>query len=467
VTPTPRCSIVIPVHGRAGLTRRCLDALLAEPELVRGEAEAIVVDDGSPDDTRALLARYGDAIRVHARDAAGGFATACNEGAVLARGELLLLLNNDTLGEPGWLGALLAAADAHPADVVLGAKLLFPDGSVQHAGVTIGRDELPRNLYAGFPGDHPAACRSRAVQAVTGACMLIRRAAWEQAGGFDAGYRNGLEDVDLCLRLGALGHGVRCVHDSVLVHLESPTRGRRSPDIDAGVARYRARWGGRVRPDDLDHYAADGLLRVHYGDLHPVRLTVSAELATVNDRGDERERLLARRGAQVAALLRETVRQSAELTCLAGAEAGVSPVLGYRALVERVRRVVGEAIPVGETVAVVSRGDDELVDLGERTGWHFPQDEEGEYAGHHPADSAAAIAQLEALRARGARWLVVPSTASWWLEHYDGLARHLAERAALTTADQDTCLVYALAGVEDGEPGFALATGGDADGADR
>jgi GT2 family glycosyltransferase len=499
-------AIVIPVHGRSALTRRCLDGLLAEP--AARAAQIVVVDDGSRDDTAAVLAGYGAAIRVHVRERAGGFATACNEGAELTDAPLLVFLNNDTLGEPGWLATLLADAGAHPEAAAIGAKLLFPDGSVQHAGVAIGRDGLPRHLYAGFPAEHPAVSRSRAFQAVTGACLLVRRTAWEQAGGFDAGYHNGLEDTDLCLRLGALGHGVRCCHESVLVHLESPTRGRRGPDIDAGVARFRARWGEHVRPDDLEHFAADGLLRVDYTDTHPVRLTVSPLLAAVNDREEERERLLVRRAAQVNELLRETVRLSVELAAVeapaeaavsagpaaAGwsaatgaradhtallhraqaieaqisalqreladafpdaplAQAGASPLLAYRQLVERLRRRVREAVPAGATVMVISRGDDELVDLDDRAAWHFPQSEHGEYRGHHPADSGEAIAHLEDLRARGGTHLVVPSTAYWWLDHYEDFARHLTDRYRAIVRDADTCLVYELAqtGAGDGD----------------
>lgn len=499
-----RCSIVIPVHGRAALTRACLDGLLADPGLT-ADVEVVVVDDGSPDDTHALLAQFGTAIRVHTRDTAGGFATACNEGAACARGGLLLFLNNDTAGAPGWLGALLAEADAHPEAAALGAKLLFPDGTVQHAGVAIGRDGLPRHIYAGFPAAHPAVNRSRAFQAVTGACLLVRRSAWDEAGGFDPGYRNGLEDVDLCLRLGELGHAVRCCHESVLTHLESPTRGRRSPDIDAGVARFRASWGDRVRPDDLEHFAADGLLRVDYADTHPVRLTVSPELAAVNDRGDELERLLVRRAGQVNELLRETVRLSVELAGLerpaspaplsaraatlperlthaellrrsrkleedvAGlqqqlivafpdaplAHAGAGPLLDYRQLAGRLRRVVRDAVPAGATVLVVSRGDDELVDLDDRAVWHFPRDADGEYRGHHPRDSVEAIAHLEELRAGGGEFLVFPQTAFWWLDHYGDFARHLEDRYRPVARDVETCIVYELTG------------GGAHDGADR
>ena len=492
-------SIVIPVHDHAALTRGCLDGLLAEPGIER--AEVVVVDDGSSDRTAELLAGYGEAIRVLHREQAGGFATACNEGAALARGRLLLFLNNDTLGRRGWLLALLADAAAHPEAAAVGAKLLYPDGSVQHAGVAIGRDGLPRHLYAGFPADHAAVSRSRAFQAVTGACLLVRRELWRQLGGFDAGYRNGLEDIDLCLRLGELGHDVRCCHEAVLVHLESPTRGRRSKEIDEGVARFRARWGDRVRPDDLEHFAADGLLRLDYGETHPVRLTVDPLLAAVDDRRDAVERLLVRRAGQVHELLQETVRLSVALAGVEQrgaapvppsrtpaarathaqllrracrvehdvaalqqqlvasfpdaplAEIGAGPLLAYRQLTARLRRVVRDAVPAGATVMVVSRGDDELVDLGGRDAWHFPRSADGEYRGHHPRDSAEAIAHLEELRAGGGEYLVVPRTAFWWLDHYDGFARHLERRYRSIVRRADTCVVYALAGEGGGDGG--------------
>src|SRR6185436_19309609 len=103
-------------------------------------------------------------------------------------------------------------------------KLLYPDGSVQHAGVVIGRDRWPHHLYAGFPGEHPAVQRGRPVSAVTAACMLIHRRDFAALGGFDGAYRNGYEDFDLCLRLREEGREVRYCPRSVLYHLESVTR---------------------------------------------------------------------------------------------------------------------------------------------------------------------------------------------------------------------------------------------------
>lgn len=113
--------------------------------------------------------------------------------------------------------------------------------------------------------------------------------------------------------------------------------------------------------------------------------------------------------------------------------------------VERIRGVVRAGVPEGATVAVVSRGDEELVDLPGREGWHIPQVEGGVYAGHHPADSAAAIAQLEELRERGADFLLIPCTAFWWVDHYQGFRRHLEAQHRLVAFHEDLCLLFALA----------------------
>jgi hypothetical protein len=116
----------------------------------------------------------------------------------------------------------------------------------------------------------------------------------------------------------------------------------------------------------------------------------------------------------------------------------------YCRLVERVRQVVADLVPHGATVAVVSRGDDDLLRLNGRRAGHFPQREDGVYLGYHPADSAGAIAHLEALRARGVRYLVFPRTAFWWLEHYADFRRHLEQRYRVAVRDESTCVIFAL-----------------------
>ncbi len=481
----PRCSIVIPVHDRAGLTRRCLAAILADPP--RTSFEIVVVDDASADETAAVLAEQPDPVRSLRRAQNGGFAVACNDGAGAARGELLLFLNNDTEPQPGWLDALVDHADAHPQAAAVGAKLLFPDGSVQHAGVVICQDGRPRHIYAGFRADHPAVQRPRAYQAVTAACMLVRRPDFERTGGFDPAFRNALEDVDLCLRLRAAGSEVHYCPTSVVVHLESASRGRGSTNVQHNFDLFRDRWAETVQRDDLRHYVEDGLLRINYRDTYPLAFQVSPELATASPGGPEAD-LIEEQQRHISDLLREVVRLTAhvaelELKSRAGgdpqrrletnlgspmrvsvrtAEAiemqildlqrrladasngfTASETLGYRKLLSDIHEMVDESVPEDATVLVISRGDDQALRLGARRAWHFPQDGDGTYAGRYPKDSDEAVAHLEALRTQGAQYLLVPSTSAWWLDHYDGFARHLRDHY-LPLAERPECALYSL-----------------------
>jgi len=118
----------------------------------------------------------------------------------------------------------------------------------------------------------------------------------------------------------------------------------------------------------------------------------------------------------------------------------------YQSMIGRLREVVHRVIPPGATALVASRGDEECVRFREIRAWHFPRDQEGHYAGHHPAESAAAIAQLEALRKLGAQFLVLPDTARWWLDHYQGFRRHLEARYRLAADEKKTCVVFDLNG---------------------
>jgi hypothetical protein len=99
----------------------------------------------------------------------------------------------------------------------------------------------------------------------------------------------------------------------------------------------------------------------------------------------------------------------------------------YATLVRRVLATVDEVVPEGAIVLVASRGDDALLELAGRYGWHFPQADDGVYAGHYPADDGELIGQLEELRARGADYVVLPRTAFWWLDWYPSLRSRLDE----------------------------------------
>jgi GT2 family glycosyltransferase len=117
---------------------------------------------------------------------------------------------------------------------------------------------------------------------------------------------------------------------------------------------------------------------------------------------------------------------------------------GYRELVAGIRRFVAEALPPGATVAVISKGDVELLELEGRRAWHFPEGEDGTYAGHYPADSRACIAELERLRSKGAEFLLIPATARWWLRHYTQFAEHLHTHYGVLGDEQAPATIVSL-----------------------
>ena len=184
-----------------------------------------------------------------------GFAVACNQGAAAAEGEYLVFLNNDTEPQPGWLEPLVGTADAHSTVGAVGSQLLFPDGRLQHAGVWIvdnkvhGFLEGQHRWHGEAPAARPEAAVACAVQAVTAAAMLVRASAFEAVGGFDEGYWNGNEDIDLCLKLGAAGWQIVYQPASVVVHLESASGPERWAKVTDNIRRFTAQWRGRVTPD--------------------------------------------------------------------------------------------------------------------------------------------------------------------------------------------------------------------------
>ncbi|MGE3979361.1 MAG: glycosyltransferase [Nitrospira sp.] len=251
------CSIVMPVWNRVELTKDCLTALAGLKD--QPEYELIIVDNGSTDGTTDFLRQLSGDVRIIVNEENLGFAKACNQGAAAAWGKYLVFLNNDTIPQPGWLAALAAEVDGHAEVGIVGSKLLYPDGTVQHAGVV--RDcarRLPYHIYKGFAASHPAVNQRREFQIVTAACLLIRRALFEEVGGFDEGYVNGFEDVDLCLKVRERGYVVVYQPRSVVVHLESQTPGRKTHD-DVNATRFLDRWKAQWWAADEDrHFHMDG-----------------------------------------------------------------------------------------------------------------------------------------------------------------------------------------------------------------
>ena len=265
--PTTRfdVSIVIPVFNKADLTKQCLIHLA---EATKGaEYEVIVVDNHSTDETSAFLAGLGGDVQVIRNDENLGFAKACNQGARAARGKYLLFLNNDTIPLDNWLAPLMEELEHNNRAAVVGSKLLYENGTIQHAGVAFSRVWFtPYHVYSGFPADAPCVNSRREFQSITAACMMVRRDVFEAVGGFDEGYRNGFEDVDLCLKIREQGWQLIYRPDSVLYHLESQTPGRKAHDRE-NAKRLVERWAHRWNLTDEDAvYYEDGYAIRYYDD---------------------------------------------------------------------------------------------------------------------------------------------------------------------------------------------------------
>jgi GT2 family glycosyltransferase len=232
----PRASIVIPVYNHFAHTLACLRTLAAHPPAAR--CEVIVVDDGSSDDTETALPRV-TGLRYHRRARNGGFIAACNDGARLARGEMLIFLNNDTVPQPGWLDALLATFDADPRVGLAGAQLLYPDGRLQEAGGVVFSDGSGWNYGRFGSPDDPRYAYLRDVHYASGAAIAIPRALFEQVGGFDTRYAPAYyEDTDLAFAVRAAGRRVVYQPAARVVHDEGTSSGT---DTGSGMKAYQLR----------------------------------------------------------------------------------------------------------------------------------------------------------------------------------------------------------------------------------
>jgi glycosyltransferase involved in cell wall biosynthesis/Flp pilus assembly protein TadD len=250
-------SIIIPVLNNLSLTRQCLESISENTDC---PYEIIVVDNGSSDGTRDYLNRVEaeNWVRAIYNRANLGFARASNQGAQAARGDYLVFLNNDTIVQPGWLEELLACARKDGKIGAVGAKLLYPDDTIQHAGVVFNEEKLVYHIYKYFNRDHPAVNKEREFQAVTAACMLIKKDLFVKIGAFPESYQNGLEDVDLCFTLREQGYKIVYNPRAVVYHLESKTPGRFDRDQENSRI-FRSRWYDKIVCDDVRYFEEDGI----------------------------------------------------------------------------------------------------------------------------------------------------------------------------------------------------------------
>lgn len=230
----PLVSIVVPAFNHIDYTLRCL-ASVAKHTTV--PYEVIVVDDCSDEATKAAYTRFLHGCTVVCNEANVGFLRSIHAGVSKARGEFVLLLNNDTVVTPGWLEGLMDPFRIWSDVGMVGAKLVYPNGTLQEAGAIVWSDGTAWNVGRLADPGAPQFNYVREVDYCSGACLLLKKALWEDVGGFDLRYAPAYyEDTDLAFVIRRRGLKVLYSPFSEVIHFEGVTSGI---DESGGEKRYQ------------------------------------------------------------------------------------------------------------------------------------------------------------------------------------------------------------------------------------
>ncbi len=258
---SPLVSVIIPNRDHTEDLDRCIRSILDNSTY--RNLEIVVVENNSQEEGtfpyyEKIRSAYPQ-VRTVVWDGPFNFSAINNFGAQSARGDYLLFLNNDTdLIAPDSIGEMAGMA-ARPDVGIVGAKLLYADGTVQHAGIVYGIGGFAEHIFHGMAGDAPGymgrAAVTGNVSAVTGACMMMRREVFEAVGGFPEEYPIAVNDVELCMRIGAAGYRIVFQPEALWHHYESKSRGyedtpEKRERLMGEIGRFRERWGAVVDAGD-------------------------------------------------------------------------------------------------------------------------------------------------------------------------------------------------------------------------
>jgi glycosyltransferase involved in cell wall biosynthesis len=255
----PMVSIVIPTRDQLSSFQKCLDSIFRKTDYQ--SYEVIVIDNESNDhETLEFLAelRKREAVRVERIE--GGFNYSClnNRGVELSRGSLIALVNNDVeVINDDWLSEMVSRV-MQPEVAMVGARLWYPNGTIQHGGVILGAGGIAGHAHAGLrrgdPGYFARAHLAQNLSAVTTACAVVKREVYLQVGGFDENLAVTFNDIDFCLRLREAGYRIVWTPDAELIHHESASRGfddstAKQTRFLAEVNYMKSKWGDMLQRD--------------------------------------------------------------------------------------------------------------------------------------------------------------------------------------------------------------------------
>ncbi|MFZ0916837.1 MAG: glycosyltransferase family 2 protein [Candidatus Udaeobacter sp.] len=259
--PTERfmVSIVIPTRDKASSLQKCLESIFQKTDY--RNYEVIVLDNGSCDaETLEFFAvlKKNERIRVERIEDAFNYSRLNNRGVEMSRGTFVALLNNDVeVINDDWLSEMVSRA-MQPVVAMVGARLWYPNGTIQHGGVIVGAGGIAGHAHAGLRRNDPdyfaRAHLAQDLSAVTAACALVRREVYLQVGGFDENLAVAFNDVDFCLRLREAGYRIVWTPYAELIHHESVSRGvddstQKQTRFLAEVDYMNSKWGDILNRD--------------------------------------------------------------------------------------------------------------------------------------------------------------------------------------------------------------------------
>ena len=263
ITKPGRVSVLIPNCDHAGDLRVCVESIYRKTTYP--DFEILIIENNSREEAtfrcyEQLQKEHPDTLKVLTWQGTGfNYSALNNFGAKAAAGEYLLLLNNDTeVISPRWMEEMVMYAQQDRVGCV-GAKLLYPDNTIQHAGIGFGFLTLAAHMHKNFPVGHPGymgrLVYAQDVYAVTAACLMVRKAVYEQVNGLDESFAVAFNDVDFCVRVREAGYTNVFTPFAELYHYESKSRGldespAKRKRFTSEVERFQKRWAKQLADGD-------------------------------------------------------------------------------------------------------------------------------------------------------------------------------------------------------------------------